>query len=90
MKSKENNILNVVLGKKVWQVSRKMADAMLSMAKQKYEKENANAIFAVEKGNVISLQKDVFDNTEAFVKAVSNWERGGYKCYYTTKKEEVK
>ena len=45
---------------------------------------------AVEKDGMFTLQKDVFDNTDAFVEAVANWERGGYKCYYTTKKEEEK
>ena len=83
---KDSEIVKVVIDKKVWEVTRKMANGIISMAKKKYSEENVNAVVAVEKGNIISLQKDVFDKTDAFVKAVANWERGGYKCYYTTKK----
>lgn len=87
---KQNEIVKMVVGEKVWQVSRKMVNATIELAKQKYMKENVNAIVAVEKDGIIAMQKDVFDNTDAFVKAVANWERGGYKCYYTAKKDEVK
>ena len=87
---KQNEIVKMVIGDKVWEVSRKMVNATIELAKQKYMKENVNAIVAVEKDGIISMQKDVFDNTDAFVKAVANWERGGYRCYYISKKEEVK
>lgn len=83
---KQNEIVRMVIGNKVWEVSRKMVNATIEMAKQKYMKENVNAIVAVEKDGIIALQKDVFDNTDSFVKAVTNWERGGYKCYYISKK----
>lgn len=80
----------MVVGDKVWLVSRKMVNATIEIAKKKYEKENVNAIVAVEKNGIISLQKDVFKDTAAFVKAIQNWERGGFKCYYVTKEYEVK
>lgn len=83
---KQNEIVRMVVGNKVWEVSRKMANATIELAKQKYMKENVNAIVAVEKDGIIAMQKDVFDKTDAFVKAIQNWERGGYKCYFTTKK----
>ena len=76
----------MVVGSKVWEVSRKMVNATIELAKKKYIKENVNAIVAVEKNGVIDLQKDVFDKSDAFVEAIQNWERGGYKCYFTTKK----
>lgn len=79
-------VVRVIIDKKVWEVSRKMANATIEIAKQKYMKENVNAIVAVEKDGTISMQKDVFDKTDAFVKAIQNWERCGYKCYFTTKK----
>lgn len=63
-----------------------MALNIVLLAKEKYKKENVNAIVAVEKGKIFTLQKDVFEDTDAFVKAIQNWERGGYKCHYTTKK----
>ena len=82
----KSEIVNMVVGKKVWQVSRKFAYATLELAKDKYTKENVNAIVGVEKDGMVSLLNDTFNNTDAFVKAVANWERGGYKCHYTTKK----
>lgn len=89
--AKSKKMVKVIVGKKVWEVTHKMAMTMVDLGKQKYKKENVNAIVAVENGNIISLQNDVFDNTEAFVKAIANWEHGGYKCHYITKKEkEVK
>lgn len=81
----EGQIVKVIIGKKVWEVSRKMANSIIEMAKQKYKKEGVNAVVAVEKDDVISLLKDTFDNTDALVKAISNWERGGYRCYYSLK-----
>ena len=83
---KQNEIVKMVIGDKVWEVSRKMVNATIELAKQKYMKENVNAIVAVEKDGIIAMQKDVFDKTDAFVKEIQNWERGGYKCYFTTKK----
>lgn len=83
---KVEKVVRVIIGKKVWEVSMKMANATIEIAKQKYMKENVNAIVAVEKDGTIAMQKDVFDKTDAFVEAIQNWERGGYKCYFTTKK----
>lgn len=83
---KKRQIVKVIIGDKVWEVNRLMAETIIKMAKKKYKEENVNAVVAVEKDKIIAMQKDVFDNTDALVKAVTNWERGGYKCYYTTKK----
>lgn len=83
---KVKKVVRVIIDKKVWEVSRKMANATIEIAKQKYMKENVNAIVAVEKDGTIAMQKDVFDKTDAFVEAIQNWERSGYKCYFTTKK----
>ena len=79
-------MIKLIIGEKVWEVSSKMAKVIVGIAKENYIKENVNAIVAVEKDGIITMQKDVFDKTDAFVKAVTNWERGGYKCYYTSKK----
>ena len=86
VKKEKGKIVRVIIDKKVWEVSRQMANATIEIAKQKYMKENVNAIVAVEKEGTIAMQKDVFDKTDAFVKAIQNWERSGYKCYFTTKK----
>ena len=79
-------LVKVVVGNKVHQTSEKMAKAIIDMAKQKYKKENVNAIVAVRKDDIISLQKDVFDTVEELINQVEKWTQGGYKCYYTTKK----
>ena len=79
-------MIKLIIGEKVWEVSSKMAKVIVGIAKENYMKENVNAIVAVEKDGIITMQKDVFDNTDAFVKAVANWERGGYKCHYISKK----
>ena len=79
-------MIKLIIGEKVWEVSSKMAKVIVGIAKENYIKENVNAIVAVEKEGTIAMQKDVFDKTDAFVKAIQNWERSGYKCYFTTKK----
>lgn len=79
----------VVIGEKVYEVSNKMAMATINIAKNKYKEENVNAIVAVQKDNIISMQKDVFDTSAALEKAITNWGHGGYTCYYV-KKDEVK
>ena len=79
-------MIKLIIGEKVWEVSSKMAKVIVGIAKENYMKENVNAIVAVETDGIITMQKDVFDNTDAFVKAVTNWERGGYKCHYISKK----
>ena len=85
MVNAKNELVRVIIGHKVWEVSMRMAHQIIEVAKSKYKKENVNAIVAVEKDGIIEMQKDVFEDTEAFVEAVTNWERGGYKCYYTVK-----
>ena len=74
-------VVNVVIGDKAYQMTRKMAKSIIDMAKQKYKNENVNAIVAVEKDNIISMQRDVHKE-DTFVDAVANWSRGGYKVYY--------
>ena len=78
--------IKMIVGNKAYILSKTMVKATLKLAKDRYTKENVNAIYAVEKDGMVSLLKDVFEDTDAFVKAVANWERGGYKCYYNTKK----
>ena len=80
-------ILTVVIGTKAYNMTRKMALSVIDLAKQKYEKENVNAIVAVEKDGIIAMQKDVHKE-DTMIDAVANWTKGGYKVYYTTKREE--
>ena len=81
LKNKDGEIVKLIIDRKVWEVTRKMANATISLAKRKYKEEGVNAIVAVEKDKVISLQKDVYNDTSDFEKAVNGWTSGGYKCY---------
>lgn len=78
-------MVKLIVGSKIYQLSEKMANATLSLAKDKYLTQNVNAIYAVKKDNMVVLLKDVFSDTDAFEKAVTNWKQGGYTCYYTKK-----
>lgn len=87
---RKEKMVTLIIGNKAWKSTRKMADATIELGKKKYKEENVNAIVAVEKDNMISLLKDVFDTTESLVEEITKWQRGGYKCYYTMKKQEEK
>lgn len=88
--AKKQKVINVIIGHKCWQMTYKMAQSIIDTAREKYIKEGTNAIVAVQKGDVLSLMKDTFESADEFIKAISKWERGGYKCFYTVKKEEEK
>lgn len=77
-------LVRVVIGDKVWQMSRKMAMGIIDTGKAKYKQQGQNAILGVEKDGIITLQNETFDSVQDFVKEVSNWEKGGFKCYFTT------
>ena len=79
---KNGQIVTLIIGDKAHQCSRKMALSAIELAKDKFKKENMNAIVAVEKREMISLMKDVFETTEKLLEEVDSWERGGYKCHY--------
>lgn len=81
-----SDIVKVIMGDKVWSCTRKMANNIISLGKAKYQKLNVNAIVAVEKGNMIVLQKDVYEDEEEFTKEIQNWALGGYYCHYNLKK----
>lgn len=82
---KKGQIVSMVVGDKVWRVSVKLVEQTISLAKDKYK--GQNAIVAVEKDEITTLLKDTYKNTEALVKAVEGWTKGGYKCFYTIKGE---
>lgn len=79
-------LVTLVVGSKAYNCTRKMAKATIELAKQNYEKQNVNAIVAVEKDGIISLQKDVYDSAEEMLDAVVTWTKGKYSVYYVTKK----
>lgn len=86
LKRKGRKIIRMVIGDKVYELSQNMANATIGVAKDKYMKENVNAIVGVQKGDILSMMRDVFDTTDALEKAVKDWEHGGYTCYYVKAK----
>lgn len=78
-------MVKLIVGEKLWMVQRRMANSIIDMAKKNYKGMNVNAIVAVEKDNIITLQRDVYNETDAFVKAIKGWTKGGYECYYVSK-----
>ena len=85
-KRKGEHLVRLVLKDKVYEMSPRMAQATIEVAREKYMKENANAIVGVQKDDIISMMRDVFDTTAALEEAVTNWEHGGYTCYYVKAK----
>ena len=80
------NLIKLIVDKKCYAVSEKMAMATIKLAKEKYKKENINAIVAVQKDDMIVMQKEVHEHRAAFEKAVKDWETSGYKVYYVRRK----
>ena len=80
-------LVNVIMGEKLWSCSRKMAKQIIGLAKEKYKKENVNAIVAVEKNGTITLLKDVYDSAEEMLDEVTKWTKGKYNVYYITKQK---
>ena len=83
MKVKGDKIITMLVGEKVWTVRRRIALSIISMAKQKNEKERINTICAVEKDNMIVLKYDTYETKDELKKAIHEWTHGGYKCYHT-------
>ena len=81
-------LVNMVVGDKLYECSRKMAMATIELAKQKYKKENVNAIVAVEKDGMITLLKDVHEETDSLIEEVTKWTKGKYKVHYVTTKQK--
>ena len=86
MQKNKSNLVRLIIGPKVYQTTRKMAFAPISMAREKFTKENKNVIIALEKDDMIVLRKDFFASKEKLLDEVSNWKKGGYKCHYVLSK----
>lgn len=53
----------------------------LNLAKEKFKKEKANAIYAVEKDNIIEMKKETFNAPSTLGKAILNYTKQGFKVY---------
>ena len=83
-------LITMIVGSKAYGVTKKMANTTLELAEKKFKEENANAIFGVLKNDILVLRRDIFKDTVTLDKEVENWTSGGYECYYTKAKMEVK
>ena len=81
-------LVNVIVGDKAWNVSSKIANEMINMAKKKLS--GNNAIVAVEHENTIIMLKYVYETEKELAKAKATWEGRGCKCYFTIKSKSKK
>ena len=82
----KQKLVRMIIGTKLWHCSRRMAMSAVELGKQKYKKENVNAIVAVEKNGTITLLNDVHETAEEMLEEVTKWVNGKYNVYYVTKK----
>lgn len=53
----------------------------LNLAKEKFKKEKANAIYAVEKDNIIEMKKEIFTSGTLLSEASKQYTQQGFKVY---------
>lgn len=82
--------MDILLGDKVYRGNRKICNNCLNTAREKYKKDNVNAIYGTEKDNVLQMMDTVFDTKENLEIAVLELEKLGFKCYYYIKKGRTK
>lgn len=90
MASKGRQIINLIVGNKVYRTTRKMAMGVIDLAKEKFKDEGVNALVAVEKDDMINLRKDVFEDSQQLEKEIVTWIMAGYECHYYMNKEKEK
>ena len=82
------NLKKVIIGDKLWEMSPKMVNIIIDMAKAKMAKQGIYAaLLAVEKDGVISLTNQQFKSEDELDKEKEKWSKGGYKCYLFKKGE---
>lgn len=70
-------------GLKTVAATERVARSYLTLAKAKFEAENANIIYCVKKGNVYSMCHDRYDSVENMKLMVDGFRKIGYNVYYT-------
>lgn len=53
----------------------------LNLAKEKFKKEKANAIYAVERDGIIEMKRDTFLSSALLSEASKQYTQQGYKVY---------
>jgi hypothetical protein len=78
----------LVIDQSVREVSKNMVKICLDIAKDKYIRENQNAIYAVKKGNQVHMKNETFVNKSNMYKNIEGHKKTGFTVYYTEKKEK--
>lgn len=80
-KEKQDLVVKVVLNDKVYQMSEKLVNAMVDLAKQSMK--GKHAILATNYAGVYEFTKQEFANTDEMLKVVSDYEDEGIKVFHT-------
>lgn len=81
-------VIKMLVGTKLYQVTEKIAQATIDLAKKKYGESGQHTIVGVQKADLLALQKDIFPTVEELMEAVAGWEKSGYTCYHTNEKQK--
>lgn len=71
----------VSVGRSTYEMSQAMFNTARKMAKEKYEKENVNAIYAIEKPGSGMMMNQVFETLEDLEKELKVYKIMGFKVY---------
>ncbi len=65
----------------VYEGDRQYADAILKVAKEKYKKERSNAIYGVEKNDMLEMKRETFLSSKLMNEKISEYRKAGFKVY---------
>lgn len=82
--------VKLIIGGKVWQMSRKQAYATLSIIIDsiRRNKKYKYMLVAVERNKAIALVRDSFETKKELDKEIESYEKLGFNCFSTESKVE--
>ena len=82
--------VKLIIGGKVWQMSRKQAYATLSIIIDsiRRNKKYKYMLVAVERNKAIALVRDSFETKQELDKEIARYEKLGFNCFSTESKVE--
>ena len=60
---------------------RAYADSILKIAKEKYKKERSNAIYGIEKDDILEMKRDTFLSSKLMNEEITKYRNNGFKVY---------
>ena len=82
--------MKVLAGERVFSGDSIYADNCLAIAREKFKKENVNALYALEKDDTLHMMKEVFSTCGELLSRITEYEEFGFKCHYITKDAHLK